>query len=81
MLGSGAALLGSKLMEVVTTPIWRWSGIPVLSAAEVPSPETAIPVTYVDVAKEAGLNTVNVWGGVNEKKYIIEAKGKRNCLL
>ena len=75
ILGSGAALLGSKLMEVVTTPTWRWRGIPVLEAAEVPNPESSIPVTFVDVAKEAGLNSVNVWGGVEIKNYIIEAKG------
>jgi enediyne biosynthesis protein E4 len=33
------------------------------------------PVTFVDVAKEAGLTTPNVWGGVDHKRYIIEAKG------
>lgn len=32
-------------------------------------------ISFVDVAREAGLTAVNVWGGVNEKKYIIEAKG------
>ena len=30
---------------------------------------------FVDVAREAGLTTPNVWGGVENKKYIIEAKG------
>ena len=75
ILGSGAALLGSKLMEVVTTPIWRWTGNPVLQAAQVTTSDNPIPVTYVDVAKEAGLHSVNVWGGVEHKKYIIEAKG------
>jgi hypothetical protein len=29
----------------------------------------------VDVAREAGLTAPNVWGGVDHKKYIIEAKG------
>jgi hypothetical protein len=33
------------------------------------------PVTFVDVAVEAGLTEPNVWGGVEEKTYIIEAKG------
>jgi len=32
-------------------------------------------VTFVDVAREAGLTAPNVWGGVDHKKYIIEAKG------
>jgi hypothetical protein len=35
----------------------------------------AIPVTFEDVARKAGLNLPNVWGGVRSKKYIIEAKG------
>ena len=30
---------------------------------------------FVDVAKEAGLVSPNVWGGIDQKKYIIEAKG------
>ena len=33
------------------------------------------PVHFVDVAREAGLNIPNVWGGPNHKRYIIEAKG------
>jgi hypothetical protein len=40
-----------------------------------PHPEAASPVTFVDVAKEAGIHAPNVWGGVKNKKYIIEAKG------
>ena len=32
-------------------------------------------VTFVDIAKEAGLNAPNVWGGIKQKKYIVEAKG------
>ncbi len=75
ILGSGAAILGSKLLEVLTTPVWRWTGAPLLRAAELPSSTNATPVTYVDVAREAGLNTRNVWGDVDHKKYIIETKG------
>ncbi|UCF39247.1 MAG: CRTAC1 family protein [Acidobacteriota bacterium] len=33
------------------------------------------PVTFVDVARESGLTVENVWGGVEQKRYIIEAKG------
>jgi hypothetical protein len=62
-------------MEVLTTPLWRWTGVPVLQAATAPHPEEPSPVTFVDVAREAGLNVQNVWGGVKHKKYIIEAKG------
>ena len=49
--------------------------MPVLQAATAPVPQAPIPVTFVDVAKEAGLDIPNVWGGVKHKKYIIEAKG------
>ena len=75
ILGSSTVLLGSKLLDALTTPLWRWAGVPVLRAATVPHPEEASPVTFVDVAEEAGLNVPNVWGGVESKKYIVEAKG------
>jgi len=32
-------------------------------------------VVFVDVAKSAGVDAQNVWGGIESKKYIIEAKG------
>jgi len=74
-LGSSAVVLGSSLLDALTTPLWRWGGKPVLQAATVPHPGSPSPVTFVDVAKEAGLAIPNVWGGVARKKYIIEAKG------
>lgn len=74
-LASAGLLLGSRLLEVLATPLGRWSSTPVLEAATLPSPGGPSPVTFVDVAKEAGLTVPNVWGGVNSKKYIIEAKG------
>ena len=40
-----------------------------------PQADSPVPVTFVDVAREAGLNTPNVWGGIKQKNYIIEAKG------
>lgn len=42
-----------------------------LSAAE----DESLNVSFVDVAEISGLILPNVWGGVTEKKYIIEAKG------
>jgi enediyne biosynthesis protein E4 len=40
-----------------------------------PDAQATSPVTFVNVAKEAGLTTTNVWGGVDRKRYILEAKG------
>ncbi len=60
-------------MEVLTTPLWRWSDPALVQAANAnPAPS---PVQFVDVAKQAGLNIPNVWGGVDHKRSIIEAKG------
>jgi enediyne biosynthesis protein E4 len=72
---SSALSLGSSLLDYLVTPLWRWSGLPVLQAAVRPAASDSIPVTFVNVAREAGLNAINVWGGVEQKKYIIEAKG------
>jgi hypothetical protein len=74
-LGSSAVLLGSGLLDALTTPLWRWRSQPLLKAATLPTALNESPVTYVDVAKEAGLTVPNVWGGVKSKKYIVETKG------
>jgi len=75
LLASSALVFGPNILEVLTTPLWRWTGAPLLKAATVPRPEGISPVTFVDVAKEAGLTVPNVWGGVKRKKYLVEAKG------
>jgi len=74
-LGSSGVLLGSRLLEMLTTPLWKWRESATLKAATLPTPGGESRVTFVDVAKEAGLTTPNVWGGVERKKYIVEAKG------
>ncbi len=33
------------------------------------------PVTFTNVAAESGIDAVNVWGGVKDKRYIVETKG------
>ena len=69
-------LLGPSLLETLAMPLWKWlPPVLTLQAATIPAPESGIPVTFVDVAREAGLTAPNVWGGVKENKYIIEAKG------
>ena len=75
LLGSSLVVLGSSLLDALTTPVWRWRSSAVVEAATLPSSPSSSPVTFVDVAREAGLNTPNVWGGVEHKRSIIEAKG------
>jgi len=71
-LGSSLVILGSTLLDALTTPVWKWRNSILIEAAN-PSPVS--PVTFVDVASQAGLSVPNVWGGVDRKRYIIEAKG------
>jgi enediyne biosynthesis protein E4 len=66
-LGSSFFMLGSTLTEALTTPLWKWKHADVAAATS--------PVQYVDVARQAGLTSPNVWGGVDHKRSIIEAKG------
>ena len=74
-LGSSLVVLGSTLLDALTTPLWKWKhrlsppGDAAATAPQLPR------CTFVDVASEAGLNVPNVWGGVDHKRYIIEAKG------
>ncbi len=73
-LGSSLIVLGSTLMDALTTPLWKWKNSALLQATAT-NPAAKSPVTFVDVAHEAGLNAPNVWGAVDHKRYIIEAKG------
>jgi enediyne biosynthesis protein E4 len=57
------------LLEAATVPRLNASNSGVAASPAVS------PVMFVDVAREAGLNAPNVWGGVEHKKYIVEAKG------
>jgi hypothetical protein len=68
-LGSSLTLLGAALTDALATPLWRWKHALTVEAAE------ANGVQFVDVAKQAGLNVTNVWGGIDHKRSIIETKG------
>jgi enediyne biosynthesis protein E4 len=72
-LGFSFLALGSRLTEALSTPLWRWTRSLLLETRSEAHSSSA--VHFVDVAKEAGLNVSNVWGGVDRKRYIIEAKG------
>src|ERR1700758_3870121 len=72
-IGSSLFVLGSALLDTLSTPLWKWNGVSHVEAAVTTSPDS--PVQFVDVAEKAGLNIPNVWGGVDQKRVIIETKG------
>ena len=76
-LGSSMVLLSSALTEALATPLWKWSDPLLLQSAGIDRSSRAgtSPVQFTDIAKQAGLTTENVWGGVDSKRSIIEAKG------
>jgi enediyne biosynthesis protein E4 len=74
-LGSSFVVLGSTLLDALTSPLWQWRNSIAVQSSPVPNSSPASPVTFVDVASQAGLNAPNVWGGVDRKRYIVEAKG------
>jgi len=66
-------VLGSTLLDLLATPLWRWkhSGVVRAQTAAAPAPG----VQFIDVARQAGLTAPNVWGGVETKRVIVETKG------
>jgi hypothetical protein len=72
-LGSSLFMLGGTLIEALTTPLWQWRN-PTLVEAATSNPAPS-PVQFVDVGQQAGLKIPNVWGGIDHKRSIIEAKG------
>lgn len=70
-------VLGPGLVDFLTTPLWRWGSRPIVSARldAAIGPQATPPIQFLDVAHEAGLHSPNVWGSLNKKDYIIEAKG------
>lgn len=80
-LGSSAFLLSGALTEALATPVWKWHDPELLQAAKagtagaISPPAVPPAVQFIDVAAQAGLTATNVWGGVDHKRSIIEAKG------
>ena len=72
-LGSSCFVLGSTLLDVLSAPLWKWNETAPVQAEVTSQPPSA--VQFVDVGRQAGLNTPNVWGGVEHKRVIIETKG------
>ena len=72
-LGSTAVLLGNALLDRLTTPLWGSVASTPIATAVASTPASA--VQFIDVAESAGLNVLNVWGGAEHKRLIIETKG------
>jgi hypothetical protein len=71
-LGSSLVVLGTPLLDALTTPLWKWTS-PLL--VEATGNAQGSGIEFVDVAQQAGLTAPNVWGGVKHKRSIIETKG------
>jgi hypothetical protein len=74
-LNFASVTFGTSLLEALARPLSRWRRPLFLTTTSPPNAESGNPVVFVDVAREAGLTVTNVWGGVEQKKYIIETKG------
>ncbi len=75
-LHTGLITLAGALREALATPTWLWSDSALLDTARGPIvPTSNKGFHFVDVATEAGITAVNVWGGVDHKRSILEAKG------
>ena len=72
-IGSSLFALSGRLLEAVTTPIWKWRN-PIVVEAATALHETS-GVQYFDVASQAGLHVPNVWGGIEHKRLVVETKG------
>lgn len=68
-------VFGNSLLEALTRPLREWTQPVITTVTPSSKSDSGAPVTYVDVAREAGLTVPNVWGGVEQKKYIVETKG------
>ncbi len=72
-VGSSLVALGGALLDAVTAPLWKWRDPIVVEAATVF--HNGSPVQYFDVAARAGLQYPNVWGGIKQKRLVVETKG------
>lgn len=72
-LGSSLFVLGDSLLSALTTPLWKLKGLFAIETGALS--QSPGGVQFVDVARQAGLTAVNVWGGVEHKRSIIETKG------
>ena len=65
---------------IVSAPVWAQLGV--VTGNGVATPAKPLPpgmkppvVSYVDIAKQAGLTTLNISGAEQNKQYIVETTG------
>ena len=68
------------LLTLLAVPV-LWTGLVLAAQERGATPPTNWPVTFVDVASQAGLTTPSVYGGIARKRFIIETNGAGVALL
>ena len=68
------------LLTLLAVPV-LWTGLALAAQERGATPPTGWPVTFVDVAPQAGLTTPSVYGGIARKRFIIETNGAGVALL
>ena len=67
-------------LTLLAVPV-LWAGLALAAQERGAAPPTDWPVTFVDVASQAGLTTPSVYGGISRKRFIIETNGAGVALL
>ena len=80
-LGNSLVLLGSQLLDSLATPLWKWTRPLVVEAASLPNSPVDPGVKFVDVGREAGLNTTERMGRAGTQALHHRSQGKRHRLF
>jgi hypothetical protein len=68
-------ILISGLVPLITTRASVQQSVPAASTAREKNPTNDFPVSFVDIASAAGLTEATVYGGIEQKRFIIETNG------
>jgi hypothetical protein len=63
------------LIHLITNPASAQQPVQVSSTAREQNPANDFPVSFVDIASTAGLTEATIYGGIEQKRYIIETNG------
>ena len=78
MLQFSATLLGPGILDFLRTPTWRWSTLPIFRPRRFPLRLRKARLQKCSLwmwRVRPDSRHPNVWGGVDRKSYIVEAKG------